>query len=855
MKYGNFVKENIALIGAGDDLTISLLKIEGYSRASYEFAVDEVVKYGIRNGKNWEVGLGVFKADNKFERTTPEATLYNGTFDDSTPSRILISGGAYFFSTVSAADLNAFGAGGETVTADTLDLALIGAPTYTSLQEMHDVLHSTGVVTDHTIVDDADGTITVNAGSGLIRATNSELAKLYFLSWNAESGVNVNLVDDDLNYIYVEYNAGSPQVVATTVKRTDYNTNIFLGNVYRLGTTLHITHENAIHVSNHAANMILRMNDLNPFARVDGAIISEVGTLNLAVTAGNFWQGLEKFTTPAKDTSITDIFSYYYRDGAGGWTEILTQTVINNANYDDGSGVLAALGVAKYGTHWVYVGVDGDFYLVYGRGSYTLSAAEDEGIPSSLPPHFENHARLFGRVIVKNGSSVFTSIESAFDTTFGGTVPTDHGDLVGLSDDDHTQYLLTDGTRAATKFEFIGEIWRTGATLNGTTINGHVNLGSNSSTGLVGQAYDFCTIGGGDGCRAEHLWATVGGGKDGDALAIGSTVGGGRGGIVTATAAYGTIAGGLFNYNNASYSFIGGGNGVNTAGSYATAVCGLTQNANGDYSGILQGRGNTANHTHSQAGGGGALTRANLDWVWGATDTDTASVANNVARLTAAGDWKIDGTVSSPEADTAECLEWADGNPSDENRDGFFVSLFEGKLIKGGTKLKGIISAAPSLISNAAPNNWQGMYLKNKYKKSLKTKYTLIKWVDEWGDEQYVYESQDKTLYDEYPQPTSVNGIISEKTPIGNLKKNSIFTNTINPLFDITQVENYKARPDRKEWGVVGVEGQIVVNTSEPITGWFVDDDSDNPGYAKNGTKYDVIEVIDDFTALVYFEK
>ena len=36
---------------------------------------------------------------------------------------------------------------------------------------------------------------------------------------------------------------------------------------------------------------------------------------------------------------------------------------------------------------------------------------------------------------------------SVFETTFTTSLATDHGNLSGLSDDDHTQYLLADGTR------------------------------------------------------------------------------------------------------------------------------------------------------------------------------------------------------------------------------------------------------------------------------------------------------------------------------------------------------------------------------------------------------------------------
>ena len=44
--------------------------------------------------------------------------------------------------------------------------------------------------------------------------------------------------------------------------------------------------------------------------------------------------------------------------------------------------------------------------------------------------------------------SIGPSVWTALDTSGGGV--TDHGALTGLGDDDHTQYHLTDGTRAMT---------------------------------------------------------------------------------------------------------------------------------------------------------------------------------------------------------------------------------------------------------------------------------------------------------------------------------------------------------------------------------------------------------------------
>ena len=327
--------------------------------------------------------------------------------------------------------------------AGAMTVARIAGSTHYTVQHVQDIFHSTGVSGGGSITDDADGTITVSAGTGFIRATDSSFAEILFFDWASEAGANVALVDADMNYLYVEYNAGAPQVIATITKRTDENTNIYLGTVYRDGTTLHITDGTRVAVGDHAFQMVARMRDTQPFARVSGGIISETGTRNIAITAGDWWEGLENFATPAIDTSGAGVFSYYYDDGVGGWTTVASSTVINNTQYDDGSGALATLSNSKYGVHWVYIAHDGELYVVYGTTNGSLTEANDAGIPASLPPHFaESHARIVGKVIIKKSEATFASIQSVFNGQFSLESASDHGGLTGLADDDHTQYKL-----------------------------------------------------------------------------------------------------------------------------------------------------------------------------------------------------------------------------------------------------------------------------------------------------------------------------------------------------------------------------------------------------------------------------
>lgn len=324
----------------------------------------------------------------------------------------------------------------------------IGSPTITTTLDIDNHKNSAGVYGDYTITDNGDGTVAVPSLNVRIRATNSDIATGFSASVPANAALA--LTDNSTNYIYAEYNAGAPQVVATVTERTDYNTNVYLGKIYRKGIVAHINSEGHVHLDNREYLLSERFTKTDPFAQESGGIISETGTRNIGVTAGVFWQGTHNFSTTALDTSVTDTFRYYYKDGVGGYTEVLAQTQIDNLNYDDGSGTLAALTTNRYGVHWVYLETDSHLSVVYGLGDYTLAQAQ-AAQPDGIPPEVSAHGFIAGKIIVQQGSATFFSINSAFDLSFTGTGVTDHNDLTTLQGGAASQYYHLD----ATEFGFL----------------------------------------------------------------------------------------------------------------------------------------------------------------------------------------------------------------------------------------------------------------------------------------------------------------------------------------------------------------------------------------------------------------
>jgi len=79
----------------------------------------------------------------------------------------------------------------------------LGTPTYEDLQAIINTYMSSGKFTGGGFTDNGDGSITVAAGTGLIKNTDSDTGTLYSFDWVEDT--NVTLTDNSVNFIYEFY--------------------------------------------------------------------------------------------------------------------------------------------------------------------------------------------------------------------------------------------------------------------------------------------------------------------------------------------------------------------------------------------------------------------------------------------------------------------------------------------------------------------------------------------------------------------------------------------------------------------------------------------------------------------------
>jgi len=318
-----------------------------------------------------------------------------------------------------------------------IPLPVLGSPTYNELQDFLDKMNGAGIVDGGVVSDGGSGTVNISAAKGFIRATDNAIAQL--LAFDIAAATGLSLTDNALNWIYIDYNSGSP-VFAATVTFADVNTNtrLMVGRAYRTGTTVHILNAGQ---KFQAYQTVACKKDFEVYGvvRASGAITSGTGTRNLGITAGTFYCAHNRFTTAAFDSSGADRFTYAYYNGAA-WVEVAAQAQIDNTNWNNIASGLVALTANRYGVHWVYMENDGHVVVVYGQGDYTLAQATLAQPPASLPPRLVSTSLLIAKVIIQKSAAAFTSVENPFTNNFTGSNVANHNDLGNIQGGAASEY-------------------------------------------------------------------------------------------------------------------------------------------------------------------------------------------------------------------------------------------------------------------------------------------------------------------------------------------------------------------------------------------------------------------------------
>ena len=292
------------------------------------------------------------------------------------------------------------------------------------------------------IYDNGNGTVRIDSGCGIVKMVDGEIEQLpnsydsaaisknNYVCWDSVAALA--LVDTAYNYIYYEGASGTIKTTTNFYSISFYR-DFTIGRAYREGNNI-VVRLCGTNLWNFDRRVQLFGEEVFPIVRGTGLITSEVDTRFINITAGVLWAELvNRFSIPAFNSSLaSDSFTYWYRDGLGGFIAIKDSSQIDNLRWDN-NGTLTSLTSNRYGVHWVYVVHDGSVHIVYGRGNYTLALANAATPPSSIPGILNSYGTLIAKITIQQGATHIASISNPFTTVFNSSLVQNHNDLGGLN--------------------------------------------------------------------------------------------------------------------------------------------------------------------------------------------------------------------------------------------------------------------------------------------------------------------------------------------------------------------------------------------------------------------------------------
>lgn len=316
-----------------------------------------------------------------------------------------------------------------------------------------------------------DSTLLVSAGEGYIATGTFPYHQMKKVTWGNSS---VPPTPGLTFYVYV----GDSNSISSGTSMPNPYTNIVLGRV-RFGQTEIEFIDSQRHSSFHYAdgNRTFMRNALGVLYS-SGSIIAANASRELAISSGKYYY-LNNEYAPSGLSSPATWSAYYHASGTFTYTE---QSVVSNTQYDNGSD-LTAITAGKYVKHGFYIVGSGStekYFLVYGQELFDSQSDAIAGDMPTPPNYFSEGVFLIGGIIVQEGVSTIDTIIDLRPTISSRSVSTAgtsaHGDLSGLLNDDHPQYLLVNGSRAMEDDLDMGSNNITGAgTINGVNITTHAS--------------------------------------------------------------------------------------------------------------------------------------------------------------------------------------------------------------------------------------------------------------------------------------------------------------------------------------------------------------------------------------------
>jgi len=276
----------------------------------------------------------------------------------------------------------------------------------------------------------------------------------------AAQPANQGCTASSLNYLFFDRSAG---VLVLNTAGPDYTDGDF--SVAHIFTThddiLDIFYRPICHQSLYKIKHVLRA--AFPVVVASGLVISEHasgGAFDVDQSAGSFtYRGFEVIVGSLLASTTANVLYRWFHNASNEW-EVDTNTQIDADNYDDvddSSGIIGNTDGSYYRSAFYTCG--NHIHWVYPQQGYANLNLALKGVDPTPPSALEKLPKTTVLILKGDaaalpavGSDQWIDARPVLGVSSGGATITDHGLLGGLTDDDHTQYILHSLAAAANDF-------------------------------------------------------------------------------------------------------------------------------------------------------------------------------------------------------------------------------------------------------------------------------------------------------------------------------------------------------------------------------------------------------------------
>jgi hypothetical protein len=319
-----------------------------------------------------------------------------------------------------------------------------------------------------TIRDLEPYTVDISAGFGYL--TTGQYPDRYMKRHDWEN-LSLVLEPQTINYIYFN----DSFILSTSSSQPDLKNTILLGRVITSVDGIEFI-ENTPVVGKGLSND-LELFNRNAIGSVYdyGSTVSINAQNQLSVGSGAYYFSSNRYLPSG--INFGDTFYTYHKNSSGDFIFSNTTQITNN--YDN-AGTLTVIPSGKFVKHSLYTvgtGINERYMLVVGQVLYdSLIFAEGAGLAIS-PQYFNGSVTLIATIIIDGTDGTVSQVRDerpviGFKAS-GVASDAFHGNLLGLSNDDHPQYLKRAGDTMSGPLKMGGNNITSAGTINNVTIQDH----------------------------------------------------------------------------------------------------------------------------------------------------------------------------------------------------------------------------------------------------------------------------------------------------------------------------------------------------------------------------------------------